>query len=111
MKNATIKTIYAILTGSNNNEADRLAVIRELEDDFAREQEKQNAKLDLYETMHSIVFSKLGDAPMTLADLWAACEAEMPDEATKNKLSYALRNYWADEVVVVKGKVNEYRRK
>ena len=111
MKNSTIKTIYAILTGSNTEEADRLAVIRELEDEFAKEQEKANAKLDLYEAMRAVVFTKLGDRPMTLADLWGAVEADMPDGATKNKLSYALTHYWNDDIVKISGKVNEYRRK
>lgn len=111
MKNSTVKTIYAILTGTNTNEADRLAVIRELEDDFAKEQEKATAKLDLYEAMRAVVFSKLGDKPMTLAELWAACEADMPDGATKNKLSYALTHYWTEDIVKISGKINEYRRK
>ena len=35
MKNETIRTIYDILTGTNTNETDKLAVIRELEDSFA----------------------------------------------------------------------------
>ena len=40
MKNSTIKTIYAILTGANTDEAEKLAVIRELEDDFAKQAER-----------------------------------------------------------------------
>lgn len=111
MKNSTMKTIYAILTGANNNAADQIAVIRELEDEFAKEQEKAAAKQDLYETMRNVVFTKLGDKPMTLAELWEACKNEMPEGATKSKLSYALTRNWTEDIVKISGKVNEYRRK
>ena len=111
MKNATIKTIYAILTGANTDEADKLAVIRELEDDFAKQAEKASAKLDTYETIHDVVMAHLGDKPMTVAEIFAACESELPDGTTKNKVQYGLLNYWKDEVVKIEGKPNQYRRK
>ena len=111
MKNSTIKTIYAILTGANTDEAEKLAVIRELEDDFAKQAEKASAKLDTYETIHDVVMAHLGDKPMTVAEIFTACESELPDGTTKNKVQYGLLNYWKDEVVKIEGKPNQYRRK
>jgi len=111
MKNTTIKTIYAILTGANTDEAEKLAVIRELEDDLAKQAEKASAKLDTYETIHDVVMAHLGDKPMTVAEIFAACESELPDGTTKNKVQYGLLNYWKDEVVKIEGKPNQYRRK
>ena len=111
MKNSTIKTIYAILTGANTDEAEKLAVIRELEDDFAKQAEKASAKLDTYEAIHDVVMAHLNDKPMTVAEIFAACESELPDGTTKNKVQYGLLNYWKDEVVKIEGKPNQYRRK
>lgn len=111
MKNSTIKTIYAILTGANTDEAEKLAVIRELEDDFAKQAEKASAKLDTYEAIHDVVMAHLGDKPMTIAEIFTACENELPDGTTKNKVQYGLLNYWKDEVVKIEGKPNQYRRK
>ena len=111
MKNSTIKTIYAILTGANTDEAEKLAVIRELEDDFAKQAEKASAKLDTYEAIHDVVMAHLGDKPMTIAEIFTACEIELPDGTTKNKVQYGLLNYWKDEVVKIEGKPNQYRRK
>jgi len=111
MKNATIKTIYAILTGANTNEADKLAAIRELEDDFAKQAEKAAAKVDAYETIHDLLMGILSDKPMTVAEIFTAGESDWPEGTTKNKISYGLTHYWADEVVKIEGKPNQYRRK
>ena len=115
MKNSTIKTIYAILTGANTDEAEKLAVIRELEDDFAKQAEKASAKLDTYEAIHDVVMAHLGDKPMTVAEIFTACESELPSELSsatiKNKILYGLLHYWNNEVVQIEGKPNQYRRK
>jgi len=111
MKNATIKTIYAILTGENTNEADKLTCIRELEDEFAKAAEKASAKQDTYDTMRVVVLNILNDKPMTVAEIFTAGEGDWPEGTTKNKISYGLTHYWENEVVKIQGKVNEYRRK
>ena len=72
MKNATMKSIYAILTGENTNEADRLAAIRELEDEFTKQAEKATAKLDAYDAMRAVVLNILNDKPMTVAEIFTA---------------------------------------
>ncbi len=111
MKNATMKSIYAILTGENTNEADRLAAIRELEDEFTKQAEKATAKLDTYDAMRAVVLNILNDKPMTVAEIFTAGEGDWPEGTTKNKISYGLTHYWENEVVKIQGKVNEYRRK
>lgn len=111
MKNATLRTIYDILTGTNTNEEDKLACVRELEDDFTKAAEKQAAKLDAYETMWSVVASILSDKPLTVAEIFEKGEGEWPDDTTARKLSYGLTHQWAKEVVKIEGKPNQYRRK
>lgn len=110
MKISSMKTLVAYFYAQPSVPSDVADVIGEMELELAKEHERQNAKLELYEAAHEAVMAKLGDKPVTLAELWEAVKDELPDGFTKNKLSYALRNYWADEVVVVKGKVNEYQK-
>ena len=110
MKISSMKTLVAYFYAQPSVPSDVADVIGEMELELAKEHERQNTKLELYEAAHEAVMAKLGDKPVTLAELWEAVKDELPDGFTKNKLSYALRNYWADEVVVVKGKVNEYQK-
>ena len=110
MKISSMKTLVAYFYAQPSVPSDVADVIGEMELELAKEHERQNAKLELYEAAHEAVMTKLGDKPMTLAELWEAVKDELSDSFTKNKLSYALTHYWVDEVVVVKGKVNEYRK-
>lgn len=111
MKNATIKTIYAILTGENTNEADKLTCIRELEDEFAKAAEKASAKLDVYEAMWAVVCNILSDKPLTVAEIFERGGTDWPEDATARKISYGLTHQWAENVVKIEGKPNQYRRK
>ena len=111
MKNATIKTIYAILTGENTNETDKLACIRELEDEFAKAAEKASAKLDAYEAMWTVVCEILSDKPLTVAEIFERGGTDWPEDATARKVSYGLTHQWAENVVKIEGKPNQYRRK
>lgn len=111
MKISSMKTLVAYFYAQPSVPSDVADVVGEMELELAKEHEKQNAKLELYEAAYQVVMAKLGDKPMTLVELWGAVNDELPEDFTKNKLSYALTHYWADDVVVTKGKVNEYRRK
>ena len=73
--------------------------------------EKAAANRTLYATAHDVVFAKLSDRPMTIADIWEVVKDEVPSGFTKSKLQYAMREYWSDEVVKIEGKVNEYRKR
>lgn len=110
MKLSSMRTLLTYFYKNPSVPAEVADVIGEMELELAKEHEKQNAKLELYDNAHEIVMTKLGGTPMTLTELWGAVNDDMPEGFTKNKLSYALTHYWTDEVTVVKGKVNEYRR-
>lgn len=109
MKNETIRTIYDILTGANTNETDKLTVIRELEDDFAREAEKAAAKVEAYDAIHEAVFSVLTTSPQTIADIYEKCKDKLPEGATKGQVQYGITRKWVSEIVKIDGKPNEYR--
>lgn len=48
---------------------------------------------------------------MTVAEIFAECEKELPNGFTKNQIGYGLTHYWTDSVVKIEGKVNTYRLK
>ena len=77
----------------------------------AKQAEKAAAKVDAYETIHDLLMDILSDKPMTVAEIFTAGEGDWPEGTTKNKISYGLTHYWADEVVKIEGKPNQYRRK
>ena len=108
MKKNDLRTLVDYLNGKNVDITEvKAALEAELEKDVAA----KDAKAAEYDAIREVVFTKLGDAPMTVAELFAACEAELPEGVTKNKMQYGLLNYWKDEVIKIEGKPNQYRRK
>ena len=108
MKKNDLRTLVDYLNGKN---VDITEVKATLEAELEKHAAAKDAKATEYDAIREVVFSKLGSAPMTVADLFAACEAELPEGVTKNKVQYGLLNYWKDEVVKIEGKPNQYRRK
>lgn len=82
----------------------------ELDAEIAKDESKVQANRELYATAHDVAMAVLTDKPMTIAEWFAACGDTMPDGFTKSKMQYAVREYWASEVVKIEGKVNEYRK-
>lgn len=108
MKRTTIATIANYIKDVPELAAEYAEVRAELDKNEA----KAAANRELYDLMRDVVMSYLGDTPMTVAEIFTACKADLPEGATKNKIQYALSNYWTDEVVKDdNGKVNTYRRK
>ena len=73
----------------------------EIDAELNKSVEKTNATRELYATAHDIVMGVMSEVPATVADIFAKCEAELPEGFTKAKVQYALLNYWKDEVVKV----------
>ena len=107
-----ISTLRALstLTADETILTELNAEIERAEKANARKADAKAAKMNEYAAAHDVVIGTLADAvaPVTVAELFEACENELPDGFTKNKISYALRTYWADEVVKTEGKVNTY---
>ena len=75
--------------------------------------EKAQANRDLYASAHDIVMEGLAraDKPVTIGELFAEIEGELPEGFSKGKVQYAITRLWADEVVKTEGKVNSYSLK
>jgi hypothetical protein len=108
MKKTTIATIANYI----KNVPELSEEYAELAAEIAKGEEKAQANRDLYAAAKDVVLSVLTSTPMTVADIFAACEADLPEGFTKSKIQYALANYWTSEVVKIanpKGP-NEYRK-
>jgi len=107
MKKSTLKSLVAYLNGetvANINE-----IKAELQAELSKGEEKAKANRDLYAAAHEAVMGVMSDTPMTVADIFAACEDKLPENFTKAKVQYALLHYWNDEVVKVENGRSAYQ--
>lgn len=107
MKKSTLKSLVAYLNGetvANINE-----IKAELQAELSKGEEKAKANRDLYAAAHEAVMCVMSDTPMTVADIFAACEDKLPENFTKAKVQYALLHYWNDEVVKVENGRSAYQ--
>lgn len=95
MKKATMTAIANYI----QNVPELATEYAELAAELNKNEAKAQANRELYTTAHDIVMAHLSAEPVTVADLYASCEGELPDNFSKSKVQYALSNYWADEVV------------
>lgn len=99
MKNTTIVALYNYLT------ANAIPELSEAYEDLTNEVNKVNERKtkarEIYDDAKPIVFAFLKKCanPMTNAEIYHACEKQLPEGFTSSKLSYALRNYWVNEVI------------
>ena len=68
--------------------------------------------IDFYEINETkpIVMEELGDATVTIGELYDALADKLPEGFTKGKLQYAITRLWAEDFVRVEGKTNGYRK-
>ncbi len=108
MKKTTLETIRTALLDAGYESTD--PVIEELSAEINRGAEKKAANAAAYEAIHEIVVNGLSSTPATCGELFDAIESELPVGTTKAKVQYALTHLWQDEIVVIPGKPNQYRR-
>lgn len=98
-------TILSLIADIDTAEAQE--VREELTAELAKGQAKAEANRNVYAEIHDAVIEALKSAtdPVTAQ--------ELADETgfAKGKIVYGLRNYWADEVEKIEGKVNSYTLK
>lgn len=102
MKKSTLSTILSLIA------SDTTPVAEEVRAEIMAEIDKGKAKADanraVYAEMHDKIMEVLAgvSTPVSAQDI--------ADETgfARGKIVYGLKNYWADEVKVVPGKVNTY---
>ena len=108
MKKATFEAIKTALTAFGYADEDVLA---ELDKEINKGAEAKAKNAEAYESIHDLVVGTLTSAPATCTEIYEAIEDELPEGMTKGKVQYALTHLWQDEIVIVAGKPNSYRRK
>ena len=87
------------------------SALAELNADINRGAEQKAVKAAEYAAVHDVVIGALSETPVTIAELYDAVRADLPDGFSKGKVQYALTRLWSDEVVKTEGKVNTYSLK
>ena len=100
MKKNTITALYNYFV-KNDDTIDLSAVVEDIRTEYEKSAAKVNAKMDAYEQAKPIVFAAIADTPLTVKDIFTACEGDLPDGFTSHKIQYALLHYWMDEVVKI----------
>ena len=107
MKKITMKRIAEALSTMPEYAAE----YEEVKAELAKGEEKAEANRNAYAAAREIFKTALTDQPQTIAEIWEKTKAEMEAVGmSKSKIQYAVREYWASDVVKIEGKVNEYRR-
>lgn len=99
MKKNTITALYNYFVNDDDT-IDVTAVVEDIRAEYERTVAKSQAKSDTYDAAKPIVFGVM-DTPMTVKEIFAKCENDLPDGFTSHKIQYALLNYWSDEVVKI----------
>ena len=106
MKKNTLTAIYASLKDMDYDPE----ILAELEAEINRGAEKKAANAAVYESFHDVLMDALSDIPATCTELFDAIESKLPAGITKSKVQYALTHLWGEEIVVIPGKPNTYRK-
>lgn len=113
MKKNTMETLVRYLNGETVDNLDEIKA--ELEAELAKNAEKARANRDMYAVAHDVVMEHLPVAParLTVAALWELVKDEMPEDMSKSKMQYGLRELWSAEVQKFENpkSANEYARK
>lgn len=108
MKKVTLEAIRDTLVSLGVNDTDPMVV--ELDAELSKGQDRKDKNAATYESIHSLIVDSLSDTPVTCAELWESIEENVPAGITKGKVQYALTHLWSDEIVMIPGKPNTYRR-
>ena len=109
MRIATMKSLVSFLNGEAvENIAEIKAELEaELNKGAVAKAEKAAGYDAAWDAVHE-VFAQT-TAPLTVAEIFEAVEANLPDGFTKGKVQYGLTHNWADKIVKIEGKPNTYR--
>ena len=108
-----METLVRYLNGETVDNLDEIKA--ELEAELAKNAEKARANRDMYAVAHDVVMEHLPVTParLTVAALWELVKDEMPEDMSKSKMQYGLRELWSAEVQKFENpkSANEYARK
>ena len=108
MKKATLEAIRdALFNYGMDTEAD---MMKELDAELNKGAAEKAAKAEMYESFHDLVMDNLSNTPITIAELFADIEGDLPAGVNKHHVQYAVTKLWASEIEKIEGKPNTYRK-
>jgi len=109
MRIATLKSLVSFLNGEAVENID--AIKAEIEAEINKGAVAKAEKAAGYDTAWDAVREAFTHTttPLTVAEIFEAVEANLPDGFTKGKVQYGLTHNWADKIVKIEGKPNTYR--
>lgn len=111
MKKSTLKSLVAYLNGEVVTNIDEIKA--ELEAEYAKGEAKAQANREAYALAHDVVMNAINGKALTVKEIVAACEGELPEGFSASKVQYGLLNYWNTEIEKIenaKGQPNQYRK-
>ena len=87
-------------------------VLAEIENELNKGEEAKAKNAAAYDGIHDIVMKglEMATSPVTCAELYESIKADLPSGMTKQKVQYGLMHKWDDEIVIIPGKPNTYRK-
>jgi hypothetical protein len=117
MKKATLQYLVDLMNdqialhgGEGETDANYVAARDELAAELNKGAAEKAARAAEYEAIHDLIMNNLTNTPVTVADLFAEIESDLPADMNRYKVQYALNNLWQDEIIKIAGKPNTYRR-
>ena len=105
------KEMETLLSYLNHEDADVSNIRIKLEAELAKEEQRKADKTSAYDTAWEAVRELLSKSNKPLSAAEITEQAELPEGFGKGKVVYGLGHDWADRVVKIEGKVNEYKLK
>lgn len=98
MKKSSMLSLVSFLNSVSDLPSEVAVVRDELNAECAKDAQKSADKRSAYDAAKAIVLAAMGTEPLTVAEIFAKCENDLPEGFSASKIQYGLRVYWADEV-------------
>lgn len=105
MKKSTMKSLVSYINDNG------ISALFDARDEMVAELEKGEVKAESNRALYAEIHDKVMEALSSATNPVTAQELADETGCAKGKIVYGLRNYWADEVTKVEGKVNTYTLK
>ena len=109
MRKSTLQSLVSYLDGATLTNLDEIKA--ELMAELNKGAERKQANADVYAQVKPIVLGALSDTPVTIGELFATIEGNLPEGFTKGKVQYLVTRVLTDKVTKIEGKVNTYTLK
>lgn len=100
MTKTTLLTVASVLNSLDTTDEAIIAARDAVNAEVAKGEAKAQANREMYSEAKEAVMAVISvEEPMTVAQIYEACKDDLPENFSKSKVQYGVREYWADELV------------